>query len=56
MKPGLSVVVPVYGSEGTLHELHRRLVATLEPVADFELILVDEDTPEPAGRVLYQLP
>ena len=39
----LSVVVPVYRSQGTLVELHRRIVATLESVdVTFELILVED--------------
>lgn len=39
----LSVVIPVYRSQQTLNELHRRLVAVLEPlVAGFEIILVED--------------
>ena len=41
--PGISVVVPVYRSEGTLAELHRRLVATLAPRAQlFEILFVED--------------
>lgn len=40
---GVSVVVPVYRSESTLHMLHGRLVSTLEDVTpDFEIIFVDD--------------
>jgi len=39
----LSVVVPVYRSQATLPELHRRLVAALEPVEpSFEILLVED--------------
>lgn len=39
----ISVVVPVYKAEGCLHELHRRLMAALEPISsDFECILVED--------------
>ena len=39
----LSVVVPVYRSEATLSELHRRLVAALEPIEpSFEILLVED--------------
>lgn len=39
----LSVVIPVYRSEATLPELHRRLVAAIEPVEpSFEIILIED--------------
>ena len=39
----LSVVIPVYKAEGCLDELHRRLVAAIEPVTkDFEIVLVED--------------
>lgn len=39
----ISVVIPVYKAEGCLHELYRRLLATLEKItADFEIILVED--------------
>lgn len=39
----LSVVSPVYQAEDCVEELHRRLVAVLEPITpDFEIILVDD--------------
>ena len=41
--PGVSVVVPVYNSEGTLQELVDRLVAVLEGLgARFEILLVND--------------
>ena len=39
----LSVVIPVYRSQAMLPELHRRLVAALEPIEpSFEIILVED--------------
>ena len=41
--PSVSVVVPVYRSEGTLEELHRRIVTVLENRgAAFEIIFVED--------------
>lgn len=41
--PLISVVIPVYKAEGCLDELHRRLVAAIEPVTrDFEIVLVED--------------
>lgn len=41
--PHLSVVIPVYKAEGCLHELYRRLRASLETItADFEIVLVED--------------
>lgn len=39
----ISVVIPVYRAEGTLRELHRRLVNTLEGLnTDFEIVFVED--------------
>lgn len=39
----VSIVIPVYGAEQSLRELHRRLVAVLEPeVEDFEIVFVED--------------
>jgi len=41
--PHVSVVVPVYKAEACLHELHRRLVTSIEQITtDFECILVED--------------
>ncbi|MBN8450688.1 MAG: glycosyltransferase family 2 protein [Candidatus Accumulibacter sp.] len=41
--PTLSIVVPVYRSQNTLRELHRRIVEAVEPLdSEFELILVED--------------
>jgi polyisoprenyl-phosphate glycosyltransferase len=44
--PDISVVVPVYGCDGTLYELYERVAASVEKIsAGFELILVDDCGP-----------
>jgi len=41
--PEISVIVPCFNEEGVIPETHRRLIATLEPIASsFELIYVDD--------------
>jgi len=52
----VSVIVPVYRSEGTLRELHRRLTAVLDPlVVRFELILVDDGSGDNSWPVICEL-
>lgn len=52
----LSVVIPVYRSEGCLEELHRRLSASLgNLVDDFEIILVDDGSPDASWRTIRDL-
>ncbi|MDZ7584269.1 MAG: glycosyltransferase family 2 protein [Thiobacillus sp.] len=52
----LSVVVPVYRAQETLRELHRRLVAALEPIdPSFELILVEDCGGDDSWRVIQEL-
>jgi undecaprenyl-phosphate 4-deoxy-4-formamido-L-arabinose transferase len=41
--PKLSLIVPVYRSQDTLRELHRRIVAVIEPIdPNFKLLLVED--------------
>jgi glycosyltransferase involved in cell wall biosynthesis len=43
LQPGISAVVPVYRSAPTLPELHRRLTAALQELADdYEIVLVED--------------
>jgi len=54
--PKLSVVVPVYGSDDVLAELHQRVVATLEKITpEFELIFVNDASPGNAWQVIQGL-
>ena len=43
---GISVVVPVFGTGSELSELVQRLVPVLQPFESFEVILVDDGSPE----------
>jgi len=52
----LSVVVPVYRSQASLPELHRRLVAVLQPIApDFEILLVEDCGGDDSWQVIEAL-
>jgi len=54
----VSVVVPVYGSEKILPETHRRLgevLSALAPEVDYELIFVNDGSPDDAMSVLRGL-
>jgi dolichol-phosphate mannosyltransferase len=52
----ISVVIPVYGCRDCLRELHRRVCAVLEPLTDdFELVLVDDGSPDESWQVLREI-
>ncbi len=52
----ISVVVPVYRGAPFLRELHRRLVATIEPlVARFEIVLVEDGGPDESWSIIEDL-
>jgi len=52
----LSVVVPVYGCEGCLEELHRRLMDVLGGLGlHYEIVLVDDRSPDRSWSVMRQL-
>lgn len=54
--PGLSVVVPVYRSEQTLEELHRRLnTALTDQVPRLEIILVEDGGGDGSWEVICRL-
>jgi len=54
--PGISVVVPVYGSDEVLRELHQRVTASLEKItSEFELIFVNDASPDGAWQVIGEL-
>jgi undecaprenyl-phosphate 4-deoxy-4-formamido-L-arabinose transferase len=54
--PGISVIVPVYGSEGMLPELVDRLGQSLPAMAErFELILVNDCSPDRSWEVISRL-
>src|SRR5215208_459394 len=52
----ISVVVPVFGCQGCLKPLHRRLVATVSELTDdYELIFVDDRSMDSSWEELLQL-
>lgn len=54
--PTISVVSPVYGCATCLRDLCRRLGDTLSPlVASYEIVLVDDASPDDAWRVVREL-
>jgi dolichol-phosphate mannosyltransferase len=54
--PEISVVVPVYGSPGSLVELSSRLIETLERLVDsFELLLVNDGSPDDTWEIITRL-
>ncbi len=52
----ISIVIPVYGSDDTLEELHRRIVVVLERITPaFEIVLVNDASPGRAWDVIQDL-
>jgi glycosyltransferase involved in cell wall biosynthesis len=51
----LSVVIPVFNEEGNVEELHRRVVAAVEPVTPFEAIFVDDGSHDDTFALLEAL-
>jgi glycosyltransferase involved in cell wall biosynthesis len=49
------VVVPVHLNEGTLRELSRRIHAALSPVDRYQLIFVDDASPDRSGAALREM-
>lgn len=56
LRPELSIVIPVYRSQGTLGQLHTRLVASLEANGNtFEIILVEDCGGDGSWRIIEEL-
>jgi polyisoprenyl-phosphate glycosyltransferase len=54
--PDISIVVPVYGSDGTLEPLYKRVATTLKQIpASFELIFVDDCGPGNPWKIINNL-
>ena len=52
----ISVVIPVYRAEGCLHELYRRLTASLEPITDdFEIMMVEDCGGDRSWDIILEL-
>jgi glycosyltransferase involved in cell wall biosynthesis len=55
-QPEVSVVIPLHNEEENLPELHRRLVAALEPICrGFELVLVNDGSRDRTPAMLDEL-
>jgi len=54
--PELSIVSPVYRAEVCIEALHRRLMTVLEQLnTEYEIILVDDGSPDRSGELLERL-
>jgi len=54
--PDISIVVPVYGSDGTLEPLYKRVAAAMKQIsASFELIFVDDCGPGTPWNIINNL-
>ena len=52
----ISVVVPVYKAEACLHELHRRLTASVSAItADFEILLIEDQGGDGSWEIICEL-
>lgn len=52
----LSIVIPVYRSQGTLAELHRRIVAALEPIEpSFEIVMVEDCGGDASWQIIQEI-
>lgn len=52
----ISVVVPVYKAEVCLHELHRRLTASVSAItADFEILLIEDQGGDGSWEIICEL-
>jgi dolichol-phosphate mannosyltransferase len=55
--PEISIIVPTFSEAGNVRELYARLARSLDSIADWELIFVDDDSPDgtaDAARLLAQ--
>jgi polyisoprenyl-phosphate glycosyltransferase len=54
--PDISIVVPVYGSDGTLEPLYQRVASTMEKIqASFELIFIDDCGPGNSWQIINRM-
>ena len=54
--PHISVIIPVYGCKIYLHQLYQRLVNALGSITEnFEIIMVDDSSPDGAWKIIQEL-
>ncbi|MCO6451334.1 MAG: glycosyltransferase family 2 protein [Caldilineales bacterium] len=54
--PTISIVAPVYNEEAILHELYRRIVATMDEQSDtWELVLINDGSRDRSYEVMQEL-
>lgn len=54
--PHISVVIPVYGCSKSLYSLYKRLYTTITQITNnFEIIMVNDDSPDNAWRTIKEL-
>lgn len=52
----ISIVIPVYKAEGSLHELYNRLTETMEKISDdFEIIMVEDSGGDRSWDIILEL-
>lgn len=55
-RQSLSIVIPVFNAERSLHELHRQLMPALEALAEqFEVILVEDSSRDRSWNVIREI-
>lgn len=55
-RPIISIVAPVYNEEPILHELHRRIAATMDAIGEpWELILVNDGSRDRSFEIMREL-
>ncbi len=55
-RPIISIVAPVYNEEPILHELHRRIVATMDAIGEpWELVLVNDGSRDRSFEIMREL-
>ncbi len=55
LKQKLSIVIPVYCSENTITEVVRRIVSTLEEKIDYEILLINDGSPDNSYKICKAL-
>jgi len=53
--PSISVVIPVYNEEESLEILYSELSQVLEPIANWEIIIVDDGSDDDSFPVLKKM-